>query len=577
MNILLKPINATPILILLYTIFLPTTTLLAQIEESFSIEIKNILQQPLSSRIELRDSSNQIVHSYPIPKGKLEATATPGEYTAYIFVYDNDVPYGVSIQPLTILKGTPAHLSYELLEGSGPNEFLEQFDADGDLFISRVELSQHTDPSDPLSIPGLTLHAWPEQQFNTQPAWYRGELHAQSNYGRGKESVPKLIKRAESLKLDFLSILDRNTLDSALDEKYKSKSMVLIPGIEWGNDEKGVALVYAPLFLPQEPKTDSDMIAYTRVLQSQGALIFAGHPCFPRGVWNWPGVAFNGVEAWCMGWGNIPPIGLNSIHEDNRSADTITINKKESDGTPYTETRTKYKHSIALAAAMSGVSANTQAAAFWDLEMSRGFRLGMIGGSQTASPKVPMAQPVTYVYANDKSLNGILDAIHKGRTYVSRGLNGPTIDWIADVFDDGKIDVMMGGEIPIDQTTRFYTHIRGAANKKLVLLKNGVQATSMTIPTDNWIFEFEEHPENYTVYRLNILEPASQKQPFGFNNMLLMTSPIYAKGVIPENIGTGTREWVAIKSTNYISQDELNAFARKLEKVSPPSDNNFSR
>ena len=542
----------------------------SQSESPISIQLTNILGETLSGRIELRDDKNTIVRSYIIPDGKLKSTVPAGNFKLYIFVIENEVPYGVYIKNVTIKENKPAKLNLELLEGSAPNESLSKFDIDGDLYISRVEIEQGTDPEDSSSVPGISLYEWPEQKLNTKMGWYRGELHAQSNYGRGKESVAKLIKRAESLRLDFLSIVDPNTLDSALDKDFESKSMVLIPGLEWGNDENGVALVYAPLFLPKKPETSSDMRTYTRLLQNQGALVFAGRPCFPLSVWNWTGVPVDGIQAWCMGWDAIPPIGITQVHERNRGAKKITIERKNKQGNLETIERIRYNRSIALAANSVGLSANGQAAKFWDLEMSKGIKLAMIGGSQTANPKVPMASPVTYVYAKEQSLDGILNGILNGRTYVSSGLNGPQIDWVADIKDDGYIDTTMGGQIPIDTETRFYGRVRNAKGKKLVVLTNGVSLMSMNIPTDNWVFTLFQKPETYTVYRLRIVEEAKTGKKYSFNNVLAMTSPIYAEGVLPDDLGTGAAEWVSIKPTDYINPEDLNSIVQKLDENTPP-------
>jgi hypothetical protein len=187
-----------------------------------SVDISDILGNFLESSVRLTHIGHNGTLSLRVPTGQKDFDIAEGNYIAYISVYDQGVPYVVSSQRIEISRKKTAYLLYELLEGVGGGRSLGAFDQDGDLFLGRVEIAENTDPFDVNSVPGITTLNWPPQLHSSEAGWLRGELHAHSKYGVGTEKVSRVIRRAERLKLDFLAILDRNTLDSALDPDRKS-------------------------------------------------------------------------------------------------------------------------------------------------------------------------------------------------------------------------------------------------------------------------------------------------------------------------------------------------------------------
>ena len=214
------------------------------------------------------------------------------------------------------------------------------------------------------------------------------------------------------------------------------------------------------------------------------------------------------------------------------------------------------------------MSSNAQSSVYWDYELNRGLRLAAIGGSQTGSPKVAMGTPLTYVYAKEKSLKGILDGIRLGRTYISNGLDGPKIDWVADIFDDGTIDTGIGGIVPIDEDTSYFCRIQNAKGKKLEILLNGSPIASKNIDSDDFGFTYIERPTAAVVYRLRVFgQPTDRSKGFGLTETFAMTSPIYARGVIAIEDKLGA----LVKIDNeYISPETIKAFNDHLKRTSPP-------
>ena len=493
-------------------------------------EIIDVLGRELDAKIELHRKGQVAPVIIKAPGGRAEAKFPEGPAEAYVYVYENGVPLLVDMQAIVISSAEPAYVLVNLLEGSSRNRPLRAFDRDFDLAIDRVELAMGTDPDDASSIPGEVRFNWNAPVLSTESRWYRGELHAHSDYGRGAESVRELIRRAERSRLDFLAITDRNTLAAAHDPDFKSKSVVLIPAMEWGSEEKGLALIYGPATIPKQTNVFAEAQAIALRVQAQGGIFAIAHPFFPTSPWQWGLTWVNAVEVWCRDWRHVPPIVLSHLEE---------WLKARQDG--------RLIHSMAMAAATAGHSANGQAALFWDLELSRGLKAGLIGGSNSASPKVPLGSPVTYVLADEKSLNGILDGLRRGRTIVARDLKAPVLNLTADILDDGTMDVGIGGVVPLHIPSRFYVTVEGAKGKRLEILLNGLPIRSRGIPSDEFTLTFRIVPESYAAYRARIVE-TPKEMAFGHLDMVAMTSPIYAQEVIPYDPTGGENLWVNIEN-----------------------------
>ncbi len=274
---------------------------------AIEVEVVDVLAQRLSAKVELRSEDLPSPIVLRVPSGRLRSSQPMGQYTAFVYVYDEDVPVAVEIMDVVIGSAAPASLRVEVLEGVGGKRPLRAFDQDGDLFLDRVELAAGTDPADACSVPGQQRIPRATRVLAEGAKWYRGELHAHSSYGVGKESVSALIARAEKAGLDFLAIADRNTMAASLGPEFHSDSLVLIPAMEWGNDILGVALLYAPGTYPEPPRTRNEAKGMAMRLQAQGGVVAIAHPCFPTAPWQWGLTYVDAVQVWCRDWRGVPP------------------------------------------------------------------------------------------------------------------------------------------------------------------------------------------------------------------------------------------------------------------------------
>ncbi len=497
---------------------------------TLQFDIADIAGRPLPARIEIRNAQDQRFEIVQALSGKASIDMPSGLWKSYVYVIDGGAPILVDIHEVDVPPGGAATVTSRILEGAGGNRPLRAFDGDMDLALDRVELQVGTDPQDAASVPGLTPINWPSPVLSPKAQWYRGELHAHSKYGIGSESVGELVRRAERTGLDFLAIADRNTLQASFDPEFRSSSMVLIPAMEWGNDELGVALVYAPRTALESTSDIGYAQAMAYRVQSQGGLFMVAHPCFATAPWQWGLSYVNGIEAWCRGWRSVPPLWM------DRLTDNVKVRK---DG--------ELIHSIALATATPGYSANGQGAWFYDNELNRGLKAAVIGGSYSVGPQVPLGQPVTYVFANEKSLKGLLDGIRWGRTFVSKGLDGPKLGFVADILNDGTIESGVGGWVPLNVPVLFRVEVQNAPDATVEILLNGSVFRSFKSRNNgNFAYEFAFVAESYSVFRARVIAPA-QGEGYGVNEVLAMTSPIYALEVVPEIPGAEDNIWLAIE------------------------------
>jgi len=501
---------------------------------SLEVDLTTVLGQHIPGRVDLMPMGEGSVHRLEVPEGRLEASVPVGEYRAYIYAYEEGVPILVEIQNISVTEGGMAFVLLNLLEGAVGSLNLRDFDSDGDLAIDRVEIEAGTDPYNAASVPGRAVLPFDTTVLSPEGKWFRGDLYAHSKYGRGSESVSELIRRAERTGLDFLAITDRNTMASVHDEGYKSDKLVLIPAMEWGTEERGFALIYGPRTMPDMPSTVPAAQMECIRVQAQGGVFAIAHPCFPTAPWQWGLSYVNAVQVWARGWRDVPPMGLQQLGDVYQERTQLTAEQIAQGRRP------QLIHSIAAAAAESNlapVSANMQSTKFWDYELARGLMAAPIAGSSSATPRIPLGAPVTYIRAQNKSLPAIMEGFRQGHVYVSSGLDGPQLYFRADVLGNGKMDVDIGGVVPLNMLVIFEVGVMKAKGLKLEVLKNGRPILTKVIEGDAFVAAFEQKPSSNANYRVRIIgPPKNPRSGFGPLEMHAMSGPIYAQNITAELI-----------------------------------------
>jgi len=516
---------------------------------SVEIDISDIAGKPLASRVDaLHLDSGEYLRT-EVDSGMKSWSVPAGVYRTYVHVYDQGVPVLVSVKDIEVDPGGESFLLVSLLEGTSESLTIRDFDFDGDLAIDRVELDVGTDPQDAASIPGRRRLEYETPVLEQKTRWYRGELFARSDHGIGKESVKRIIREAEKADLDFLAIADRNTMKNIEDEDYQSDDLVLIPAMEWGNDENGYALIYAPQTMPELPTSVPAAQAECIRVQAQGGVFAIAHPCLPATPWKWGLSYVNAIQVWHGAeWRKVPPLNLNFL--------PASMKRRDEDG--------RLVHSLAASAAVSNkesISGNAQAALFWDYELVRGLMASPIAGSGSSSRKVDLGRPITYLRAKEKSLPAFMDALRLGHTYVSSGPDGPQLLFHADIGNDGKVEVSTGGIIPQRVPTKLIAGVRNAEGMKLQILANGRPLVSKVIESDPFALQLPQEPTSYTVYRVRVTKGAEDEDGFGALDVAAMSSPIYAQDITGAAMDFFRVEqeeaWIALDEERWIGEVDL--------------------
>lgn len=500
------------------------------------IDISDLLGRPLHARVEFLDHRNEPVRTVELPNGVGETRLQAGNYDAHVSVVHLGALFLVATKSIEVSAGQTEYLLVSLSEGSGKLP-LEQFDRDHDLAIDRVELENETDPNDPSSIPGHQRLDWSSPILSAGAGWFVGDLHTFSRHSIGSESPSKLIARAEKDGLDFLAITDRNTLAHTQDNGFRSDKVVLIPAMEWGSDATGYAIILRPGTVPKPAHNEFEaQSVLDRAVQQEG--VFApAHPCFPTTPWLRTIGYFNAVEIWCRDWRIVPPLAPDRLPSNLRV---------RSDG--------EYIFPIARAVQTPMQSANGQADYFWRFNLNAGRKSAAIGGSHSASPKVALGSPLTHVYAENKSLDAIIRGIRFGRTIVSRDKNAPRLEFMADALNDGRIETQIGGIVPLRQETKFISRVFGGDGKRLEILLNGKPIRTVDVVGDRFEFGFLDTPQYFSNYIARITDVPSD-EGFGFRDMLVTTSPIYAQEIVFVDEQTGRSSWVRVESAPEVPEE----------------------
>ncbi|MBX7259774.1 MAG: CehA/McbA family metallohydrolase, partial [Candidatus Hydrogenedentes bacterium] len=437
------------------------------------------------------------------------------------------------------------NLTFTLTDGVGGTVALRGFDKDYDLVMDSVELKMKTNPNDPSDFPHAEPVPFDSPVLEKKAGWLKGDLHVKSVHGGGAESVAELVKRAEQSGLDFIAITDRNTMDACFDADFKSNKVVLIPAMEWGNEQRGMALIYGPRTMPEITNSFKEDQGVCQRVQAQGGIFVVATPCFPTAPWQ-RGLSYvNGIEVWCRDYRAVPGIKLENLVEEYQ---------RKVDG--------KLIYSISMAANTQDLSANGQATMFWDYELTRGLKAACVAGSMSSSPKVPMGKPITYVYAPEKSVRGILYGLRMGRTTIAADADAPTIEFYTDVrswksnaetaqaainntldpnakaapqqaVKVGKPEISLGGIVPLGMPVDLYLEVKNAKGMKMEILRNGWPIVTKKIETDKVeLLKTTDTPNAYCNYRARVIR-APQAKGIGPVDVVAMTSPIYAQDIVP--------------------------------------------
>jgi hypothetical protein len=337
--------------------------------------------------------------------------------------------------------------------------------------------------------------------LRTGPAWYRGDLHMHDAHSDGsclsqlRQKVPcplyKTVEAAARRGLDFIAISDHNTIshfDAMRELQPFFDKLLLLPAREITTFQ-GHANVYGTtqfidfrLTSPSVP----DINQLLKRVQDLHGVFSINHPGLPSG------------EA-CMGCGWTAP---NTDFSRVTAIEVVNGNLREGPG--------------------SGIT-------LWQEELSKGFRLTGIGGSDNHDADIPpdersaIGRPATVIYAQALSEHAILDAIRAGHVFIDvEGSRDRLVEFEAKIASNSA---SMGDSIrvPADQKVHFTIRMIALANTHAEIIQDG-QTTSLmdhsasTGPDETKEFDYVSDGKRHW-FRVNIRSSEG--------TLLLIGNPIY--------------------------------------------------
>lgn len=211
------------------------------------------------------------------------------------------------------------------------------------------------------------------------PRWLKGDLHTHSIHSDGSYSLEDNAAIMEQIGCDFIAMTDHNA--SSQNHAYpRCTSVVMIPGMEFttNHGHSNFLGVTDPL---DDFRVENQTDVNERILMARerGARIVLNHPHCDFCPWEWDfNVDFDWLEVW---------------------------------NGPWTER-------------------NARALDWWQQQLADGRRLTAVGGSDVHRPDkyVKHAMPCTWVYAETKTAEGILNGIARGHVCITYAPEGPFVE-----------------------------------------------------------------------------------------------------------------------------------------------------
>jgi hypothetical protein len=299
--------------------------------------------------------------------------------------------------------------------------------------------------------------------LNTEPGWYRGELHSHSHHSDGKAPIEDLVAAARAQGLDFLAITEHNTV-SHLPEICKpvAPDLLVIPGLELSTYHGHVNLWPVTELLDFRISTDEQMETVREMAQPRGFLFSVNHPKEKGPEWDF-GSFFDPdcMEVWGGPW----------------------------------------------------FISNYQALATWDELLRQGHKITAVGGSDKHQEKFEgelgwyeIGTPTTWVWAESLAIQEIARGLREGHVFISEGPEGPRLEFTAEV---GSKHVMMGETLPLATSAPVHLTCRvwGAAGSVLRLV-SAQRVLQVEIPDDDFTYTWElEVEEEDRYFRPEVIEP----------------------------------------------------------------------
>jgi hypothetical protein len=341
--------------------------------------------------------------------------------------------------------------------------------------------------------------------------WLAGDTHVHDDHSSdgslprqessqtlpGNLPVGDQIGQAERTGLDYVPLTDHRTYDQHWDPQYGSSKLLLIPGEEANGSPHAIVLGAPDVIV--DGANPSQSAPFRHVQQSvwdahtQGAIWSQAHPD--------DGESDNGVIN-----PNGSVVGANTVE---------ILNVASNPDAEITYAEDRWNH---------------------------GFRFGVTAASDDHFREVwdiaGPGRPTTFVFAAERSEQGILDALRVGHTTISNGPTGPFVTINADVAD-GHGFLAMGGDEVLARSGRqiqLRIHVQNAAGTTLYVFRSpgksaGPLATYPLTSADQNFVVSARIPDGASWYRAEVRSSGAASgldaDPTLPDQLRAATSPIF--------------------------------------------------
>jgi hypothetical protein len=359
-----------------------------------------------------------------------------------------------------------------------------------DIDIPSGERNFWTDTASGQNHYELNLYDWLEcREYSSR--WYKGDFHTHTVLSDGKMTPEQNLEQAYRMGLDFFVVTDHNLLSTS----WPKGRTLVIPGIEitseyghWNALGLRQWIDWRSCSSDGGMDTQQGMNRLMEEAEQQGALRSINHPMLAPWAW---------------------------VHEDTPLA-LVDCMEIWNDPTYH-----------------SNPAATEKALVLWSVLWNEGCSVTGIGGSDSHllpsesyrenGPPSVIGDPATYVYADGLSAAAVLEAVRKGRVYVSRG---PVLDISVEV--DGKT-YPLGSDLteavnasPPDGTMSCTITLSNGTEGKIHAIQNGKEVSVHEIAEDGRIYEFtfDWREAGYVWMRFELRSPSGE--------LLAFTNPVFS-------------------------------------------------
>lgn len=353
----------------------------------------------------------------------------------------------------------------------------------------------------------------PPAIINKNGIWLKGELHVHSRHSTesSNNSIAKIINFSKSVGMDYLAITDHDNHVNGdvahhtwADPEFKSDSLLLLYGAEW-TTTRGHGNVFSDKPYNHQKLydiRDARDINIGKVKEALGIHLSANHP--------------SGKDNFGFSYDLVKSIEIWNSAIWSKNANAIMI---------------------------------------WDDMLSSGRMMTGRGGSD-AHHGVPTAAekpgahtyqteynyvgtPTTWVFAKQRSLKAIIDALDHGKAAVSSNPFAPRVEFYADYNGNGKFEMMMGDHaVSTGKPVKFQVQLMGnkLTNEQytVTVIKNGAKLDSFKVSGKIPAIQFTDTPDlkGRTYYRVtvegkNTDYPQVPKSAGLSEKMVALSNPIY--------------------------------------------------